>query len=143
MSKIDWGNPQAMVSKYFSVAEVTQNDDRRIPIPGSEVEANILALAKELDKVREAWGGPIGVTSWYRPPTVNREVGGASQSQHLTGSAVDIYPHNGKDLAFEQFLDSKWGGALGYGQTSGRGFTHLDLRGGGWERGPGAIRWSY
>ena len=140
--EINWKDPSAKVSQFFTVAEVTQGDDRRIP-QDADIKANILALAKELDKVREAWGSAIGVTSWYRPPTVNREVGGASQSQHLTGSAVDIYPYNAKDLAFEQFLDSKWGGALGYGQTSGRGFTHLDLRGGGWERGPGAIRWSY
>ena len=139
---INWTDPSAKVSEFFTVGEVTQGDDRRIP-QDADIKANILALAKELDKVREAWGSAIGVTSWYRPPTVNREVGGASQSQHLTGSAVDIYPYNAKDLAFEQFLDSKWGGALGYGQTSGRGFTHLDLRGGGWERGPGNIRWTY
>jgi putative chitinase len=141
--KIDWQNPTDKISEFFTVGEATQNDDRRIPTPGSEVEANILALAKELDKVRKEWGSPIGVTSWYRPPTINREVGGVSNSQHITGCAADIYPLNGKDMAFEQFLDKHWGGGLGYGQASGRGFTHIDTRGGGWKRGTGTIRWIY
>lgn len=140
---IDWSNPQASVSEFFRVYEVTQNDDRRIPAVGSEVERNVLMLAQELDKVRTAWGSPIKVTSWYRPPQVNREVGGASQSQHILGSAVDIYPADGRDMHFESWLDKNWGGGLGYGQESGRGFTHLDLRGGAWKRGPGTIRWAY
>jgi hypothetical protein len=49
----------------------------------------------------------------------------------------------GGDYEFEDFLDNNWGGALGYGQAAGRGFTHLDLRGGGWRRGMGDIRWDY
>lgn len=140
--EINWKDPSAKVSEFFTVGEVTQNDDRRIP-QDADIKANILALAKELDKVRAAWKGPIGVTSWYRPPGVNREVGGARSSQHLEGSAVDIYPIDGRDKEFETWLDKRWGGALGYGQASGRGFTHIDLRGGGWDRGPGEIRWTY
>jgi putative chitinase len=140
---INWRDPQEKISKFFTVGEVTQNDDRRIPTPGSEVEQNIFALAKELDKVREAWGGPIGVTSWYRPQAINRQVGGASNSQHLYGSAADIYPMDERGMHFEQWLDEQWGGGLGYGQESGRGFTHVDLRDGGWKRGSGSIRWTY
>lgn len=139
---IDWHNPQCLVSKYFSVAEVTQGDDRRIPAPGSEEELNILYLAADLDLLREAWGNAICVTSWYRPYEINLAVGGVENSQHITGAAVDIYPANDAPH-FEDWLDSKWGGALGYGQASGRGFTHIDLRGGGFERGAAEIRWFY
>jgi hypothetical protein len=32
---------------------------------GSEIEKAILELALELDKIREKWGSPILVTSWY------------------------------------------------------------------------------
>lgn len=136
-NQINWQDPSTKVSKYFTVGEVTQSDPRRIPERGSKVEKNILTLAAELDKIREAWGSAIGVTSWYRPPAVNREVGGVSNSQHINGSAADIYPTNGRDAEFEKWLDGFWGDrALGYGQAAGRGFTHVDLR-------PGGIRWNY
>ena len=140
-TKIDWSNPRARVSKYFTVSEVTNLDDRRIPESGSKVEANILALATELDAVREAYGSPIGVTSWNRPWAVNREVGGASASQHLHGLAADIYPIGGDIYEFQNWLDARWGGALGYGAA--RGFVHVDLRGGGYMSGDGSIRWTY
>ena len=140
---IDWNNPSASVSKHFTVGEVTQNDDRRIPTVGSDEEAAILKLAVELDKIREAWGSAIGVTSWYRPYAVNLEVGGVSNSQHIYGSAADIYTMDDRNEEFEAFLDKNWGGGLGYGIASGRGFTHCDLRGGGFKSGDGSIRWMY
>jgi len=141
---IDWKNPQCKVSRYFTVAEVTQGDRRRIPEKGSTAEQNILRLARELDKVREAWGSPIGVTSWYRPHPVNGEVGGVSDSQHIPGLAADIYTMDATDQRhprnreFEHWLDtSAWAErALGYGCAANRGFTHVDLR-------PGRIRWNY
>ncbi|MBW4421777.1 MAG: hypothetical protein KME13_21585 [Myxacorys californica WJT36-NPBG1] len=140
---IDWNNPSASVSKHFTVAEVTQNDDRRLPAVGSDEEAAILNLAVELDKVRDAWGSAIGVTSWYRPYEINLACGGVVNSQHIYGSAADIYTMDGRDAEFETFLDENWGGGLGYGVASGRGFTHCDLRRGGFKYGDGAIRWMY
>jgi Peptidase M15 len=140
---IDWHNPDCLISKYFTIGEVTQNDSERIPSPGSAEEINILRMAAELDLMREAWGSAIGVTSWYRPYAINLAVGGVPDSQHITGGAVDIYPIVGDGQEFEDWLDEKWGGALGYGQFSGRGFTHIDLRGGQFESGAGEIRWYY
>ncbi len=108
------------------MAEVTQNDDRRIPVAGSDEEAAILRLAAELDKVRGAWGGAIRVTSWYRPYAVNLAVGGVSNSFHLTGMAADIYPMSGDIYEFQDWLDHRWTqGGLGYGAN--RGFVHCDL----------------
>lgn len=133
---VNWRDMAAPVSRYFTVFEVTQGDSRRIPVAGSQVERNILRLAQELDQLREDWGSAIGVTSWYRPPAINAAVGGVSNSQHINGGAADIFPHNGQDRKFEAWLDRRWDMALGYGQFSGRGFTHLDLR-------PGRIRWTY
>jgi hypothetical protein len=140
---VNWSEPRSMVSRYFSVGEVTQMDRRRIPTAGSAVVKNILKLALELDKLRDAWGHPIGITSWYRPPAINAAVGGVSNSQHINGGAVDVYTIGGDPKRFEEWLKTKWGGGLGYGVASGRGFTHLDLRGGGFEHGAGTIRWWY
>ena len=144
ISNINWKVPESKISRYFSVSEVTKSDPRRIPPAGSDIEGNILRLALELDKIREDWGGAILVNSWYRPPVVNRAVGGASDSQHLYGRAVDIHPVNPESLAkFQAWIDQHWFGALGYGAR--RGFVHLDTRNGkGWrsggEKGP---RWNY
>ena len=139
---IDWSNPNCKVSKYFTVAEVTQNDSRRIPTQQADID-DILRLAKELDRVREAWGSPIGVTSWFRPEPINRQVGGVQGSQHTYGRAADIYTMDSdgfsqRDREFENWLDQKaWSNmALGYGVSAGRGFTHIDTR-------AGRIRWNY
>lgn len=140
---INWSDNNCRVSKYFTVGEVTQKDPRRKPRPGSSEEKNCLALAKALDQVREDWGTPIGVTSWYRPEPINAAVGGVSNSQHIYGAAADIYTMDSdgfseRDHKFENWLDTvAWKGrALGYGIRSGRGFTHVDLR-------SNSERWNY
>ena len=42
--------------------------------------------------MREAWGGPLEVTSGYRCKALNKVVGGVANSAHLEGWAVDIRP---------------------------------------------------
>jgi uncharacterized protein YcbK (DUF882 family) len=140
---IDWKQPPVKISRFFLVGEVTKGDLRRIPDRGSEIERNILQLAIELDKIREEWGSPVIVTSWYRPIAVNRAVGGASGSQHIFGRAADIKPSNGDLLRFQGWLDQNWFGALGYGAK--KGFVHLDMRNGkGWRSGgQKGLRWNY
>lgn len=134
---IDWFNFECPVSKYFTVGEVSRFSSERIVINPIHKDC-VLSQAARLDKIREDWGAPIGVTSWYRPPRVNRKVGGAINSQHLTGTGVDIYPITGNGLEFEQWLDKRWERALGWGQRKNRGFTHIDSR-----SQPKRIRWNY
>ena len=149
--EIDWSKNDLRISKYFSVGEVTKGDQRRYPKPRSNEEINILALAKELDKIREDWCHPIIVTSWFRPSTklgyaydVNRECKGASDSQHIYGRAADIQPVNIAQVDdFQAWLDRNWYGHLGLGAQ--RGFVHLDMRNGkGWKAtGPKGDRFPY
>jgi hypothetical protein len=140
--QIDWNHDDCPISEFFCCGDVTHGERARIPSDSATI-GRVIAMAIELDKIRKEWGSAIACTSWYRPVAINRAVGGASQSQHLTGGGVDIYAVNGNDYRFEDFLDAHWGGGLGYGVASGRHFTHLDLREGGWRRGPGTIRWTY
>lgn len=141
---INWRNWQAQVSEYFTVGEVCQWDQRRIP-SDPQVMQSILKIARELDQIRKAWGHPLGVTSWYRPPAINREVGGVANSQHLYGLAVDVYPVGGDIFAFQDWIDQRWSGCLGWGAA--KGFVHLDIRDGGGFVAEGAadkgVRWTY
>jgi uncharacterized protein YcbK (DUF882 family) len=62
---------------------------------GSEMPASVLAnvrvLAGELQKLRDALGGPrVTVASGYRSPKHNARIGGARASRHMTGTAADI-----------------------------------------------------
>jgi hypothetical protein len=143
LSDIDWSDASDRISKYFNVGEATKGDPERTPSKGGEVARNILKMAAELDKLREAYGKPIRVTSWYRPAAINRRVGGASQSQHIHGRGVDICPVDGDIHQFQEWCDEHWYGALGYGAH--RGFVHLDNRNGkGFESGgEKGVRWNY
>lgn len=81
--------------KYFTIAEFCKSETaRRKGIdnsPTNAAEVNILRLVNNvLDPLRTAWGKPIVVNSGYRCAKLNKAVGGASSSQHLTGQAADI-----------------------------------------------------
>lgn len=83
------------MSRYFSLWEMTRSDtaERRgiSNAPSHDTLPKIHYLMEEcLDPIREAWGKPIGVNSGYRCMLLNVAVGGASNSQHLTGEAADI-----------------------------------------------------
>ena len=81
--------------KWFTLKEfVRSNTAARLGInnnPGEDVKKNIeLLVEKILDPLREKFGKPIIVTSGYRCKELNRAVGGAAKSQHMSGEAADI-----------------------------------------------------
>lgn len=81
--------------KYFTLSELCRSDTAlargigNIPDPGTEANLRLL-VDNVLDPVRELYGGPIRVNSGYRCPDLNKAVGGAAKSQHLSGQAADI-----------------------------------------------------
>ena len=129
VKRVDWSNFACPVGKYITVGEILQYDLRRKPIPGSAIEQSILAICKEFDDIREAWDGPIGVTSGYRPEPINSQVGGVPNSYHTRGMALDIYPVGASLQKFYAWLIKRWSGGFGDGRN--RGFIHIDTRNGG------------
>ena len=81
--------------KWFALKEfVKSNTAARLGInnnPSEDVKKNIeLLVEKILDPLRESFGKPIIVTSGYRCKELNKAVGGAVKSQHMSGEAADI-----------------------------------------------------
>lgn len=81
--------------KYFTIKELTKSKTALRygidNIPNKQQERNLIKLVENiLDPVREKYGKPIIVSSGFRCEKLNRIVGGARTSQHLTGEAADI-----------------------------------------------------
>lgn len=77
--------------KYFTIEELTKTSTGIENIPSKVEQDNLEYLVNNvLDKVREIYGKPIKVNSGFRSKLVNKKVGGASNSQHTKGEAVDI-----------------------------------------------------
>jgi len=85
-------------------------------------------LLKLLQELRDILGVPLWFTSAYRCEIHNKAVGGAKNSQHLHGRAVDIPVHI-TGLTYWQLFDLvKWLGFTGIGVNPAKGFIHVDVR---------------
>ncbi|MCF0230391.1 MAG: hypothetical protein HUJ76_11960 [Parasporobacterium sp.] len=78
--------------KYFQHKELTRFDC------SPEIEARLQQVCNVLDKIREEFGKAIVITSGYRPADYNKKIGGASNSAHVKGWAVDITSANNLSL---------------------------------------------
>ena len=81
--------------KYFSISELTHSDTAvSLGIDNTPTAAAVPLMVELIDRVldpiREQWGLPIRVTSGYRCPELNDEVGGVEDSYHMDGCAADI-----------------------------------------------------
>jgi hypothetical protein len=98
-------------------------------------------LAAFLERVRGAFGGkPVVITSGYRPPAINRSVGGASGSEHLYDKpgvgAVDFYVAGADIYAVQDWCVKHWPYSTGLGAP--KGFVHLGIR-----QGKPRLTWPY
>lgn len=56
-----------------------------------EILKNMKHVAENVfEKIRAHFGKPIGISSFYRSPELNKIIGGSPTSQHTTGEAIDI-----------------------------------------------------
>ena len=86
------------------------------------------ALVDLLERIREAVGQPVHITSAYRCEAHNKAVHGSANSQHLKGTAADIYVSGITAAKIEDV--ARLAGARGIGRSDKGGFVHVDMRAG-------------
>lgn len=114
--------PISTDSPHFTWGEATKGGAR---IPENEsITQNIIRIANALEDVRSRFDNrSITITSWYRPPAINRAVGGARFSKHIEGHAADILIAGLDPRTVTAELSKDWDGGVGDSPV----FTHLDL----------------
>lgn len=63
--------------------------------PTPEIIENLKVVAAQVQKVRDHFGKPLIISSGYRSEKLNSAIGGARNSQHTKGEAIDIQSTNG------------------------------------------------
>lgn len=97
-----------------------------------EISKNIDKLLIALNKFREAYGKAMIVTSGFRPPSLNKAIGGAKKSAHSTGMACDFRDHDKSLAKFALEMDKQgklkeWGLWL-EDPAATPNWLHLDIR---------------
>lgn len=83
------------ISKHLTLAELTRSESaKRLGIsnmPTQEHIENLKELAENIfEPIRKHFGQPIYISSGYRSQKLNAAIGGAINSQHNRGMAIDI-----------------------------------------------------
>ena len=92
-------NKQARLTEHFTLGEMCKTSAKTADgnIPSHVHIENLKRLCGWLEMLRDEWNrrygegnDPIIINSGYRSEAVNKAVGGAKGSNHLTGCAADI-----------------------------------------------------
>jgi zinc D-Ala-D-Ala carboxypeptidase len=111
------------LSPHFALEELIATQHRQYdnqPPPG--VREALRQTAHQMEAVRRLLGGSvISVSSGYRCPELNRAIGGAANSAHIRGRAVDFCAYGfgsplqvcraiaASDLSFDQLIEEgRW-----------------------------------
>ena len=82
------------LSEFFVSSTADKNGIKNEPSLDARatIERNInLLVDNVLDPIRDKFCTPVIITSGYRCPQVNKLVGGANNSQHMSGCAADFH----------------------------------------------------
>jgi uncharacterized protein YcbK (DUF882 family) len=127
-----------MISKHISIEEATFSqkaiDNKISNLPNDEQLENMQYVAENLfEKVRNWYGKPIRINSFFRCAEVNKLVGGSGTSQHCKGQAIDISAGSkvenkklfeyikSSGLEFDQLIYE-------YGDSTGPQWVHISLK---------------
>lgn len=77
------------ISDHISWREATGN--HKVNKPNEEQFANMKLLAEKVfEPIRNHFGEPIKIWSFFRSAELNKAIGGSTTSQHCKGEAIDI-----------------------------------------------------
>lgn len=111
------------ISKHFTRSEVACKC-------GCGFDTFDAETAKIADEAREFVGKPITPSSVCRCESHNKNEGGARNSYHLKGRAIDLPCNNPK--ALYDYLCNKYPNNYGFGLYLS--FVHIDTRDGVWRK---------
>lgn len=121
------------ITKNFSLAEFTASDtatkeniDNRLPDNGEDLNIKHLCVYL-LQPLRDKFGS-MTINSGYRCQALNKAVGGAKTSQHLTGKAADVIFNKAKLIDVWNYLNDnpdnlKWRQCILYRKNN---FIHFN-----------------
>lgn len=83
------------LSENLTLSEVIRSETAKryqiTNMPTDEHLENLKQLAKNIfQPMRDHFGVPIHISSGYRSAALNKKIGGATNSQHSIGQAIDI-----------------------------------------------------
>lgn len=136
------------LTAHFALEELSCTQHRAIDNrPPPDVVTTLRTTAERMEEVRRLLGDRIiSVSSGYRCPALNKAVGGARGSAHLTGHAVDFNCYGFGppkaicraiaecDLAFDQMIEEGSWVHISFA-TPGRRQVLTKRAGGGYELG--------
>jgi len=105
------------VSENFNLREFVSPDTNEV-----KLESEVVF---RLQKLRDLIGRAITVTSGYRTPEYNQQVGGVPRSYHMLGQAADIYCSGMSTKKLAQLANEV--GFRGIGTYVKDGFVHVDV----------------
>lgn len=98
--------------------------------PNQKQLRNMIYTAMIMQRIRNYFGNPIHVTSFFRCKELNTEIGGSKNSAHMDGRAVDFVIHGvDNDLAFDLLKESgiPFKQLINEFPNSGRGWLHIEV----------------
>ena len=121
-------HPGATWFDFSTIGGSMNNPTDAVGVKKLTVDILILGM-----RISEKLGKKLSILSGYRSPAYNRSVGGATNSYHMSGMALDVARSSfGADFeSGEKFIKAaSEEGAMGIGTYSGGGndFIHIDVR---------------
>lgn len=121
------------LSSHFTLGELTKTTKEPYKLLNNllakQYISNLQILANYLlEPARSVLNTPLIITSGYRCPALNKEIGGNKNSQHLNATAADFVINN-KNISLDQaFIMLKESPFLHYGQLIlEKNWIHISL----------------